>query len=192
MADWACRSALERSGFATPREIAGFWAAVSTAEAQACCKRHLEHEVGQVTVELADGSQPRPMLARGDLAELIKDLPTPPQRLRFLSPFDPLIRDRFRTRRMFNFDYRIQVCVPATQRRYGYDVFPMLPGDRFLGRIDMKHRRQAGTLLVTGLWLEPGQRLTSGRPHDLDMALERLRQLIGADAVAFENGCLKA
>jgi uncharacterized protein len=190
--DWACRSALERLGFATPREIAEFWAAVSTAAAQAWCKRHLEHGVGQVTVELADGSQPRPMLARGDLVELIKDLPPPPQRLRFLSPFDPLIRDRFRTRRIFNFDYRIEVFVPATQRRHDYYVLPMLQGDRFIGRIDMKHRRQTGTLLVTGLWLEPGQRLTSGRQHDLDMALERLRQFIGADAVAFESGYLKA
>jgi uncharacterized protein YcaQ len=41
--DWACQSALERLGFATPREIAGFWAAVSSAEAQAWCKQNLEH-----------------------------------------------------------------------------------------------------------------------------------------------------
>src|SRR2546428_201456 len=31
--DWACRSALQRLGFATPREIAGFWGAVSAAAA---------------------------------------------------------------------------------------------------------------------------------------------------------------
>jgi uncharacterized protein len=190
--DWACRSALDRLGFANPGEIAGFWAAVSTAEAQAWCKHHVGHGFVQVTVELADGSQSRPMMARGDLVELLRDIPPPPQRLRFLSPFDPLIRDRFRTRQMLNFDYRIEVFVPAIQRRHGYYVLPMLQGDRFIGRIDMKHRRRAGTLLVTGLWLEPGQRLTSGRLHDLDMALERLRQFIGADAVAFENGYLKA
>ena len=189
--EWACRSALERLGFATPREIAGFWAAVSSAEAQAWGKQNLDHGVRQITVECADGWQPRPMLARGDLAELIQDLPFPPKGLRFLSPFDPLIRDRLRTRRIFNFDYRIEVFVPAARRRYGYYVFPMLQGDCLIGRIDMKHRRQEGKLLVTGLWLEPGQQLTRNRQRDLGMALERLRQFIGADAIAFANGYLK-
>jgi uncharacterized protein YcaQ len=190
--DWACRSALDRLGFATPREIAGFWAAASSAEVQAWCKHNLEHGVGHITVECADGGLPRPMFARSDLVELMKDIPSPPKGLRFLSPFDPLIRDRLRTRRIFNFDYRIEVFVPAAQRQYGYYVFPMLQGDRFIGRIDMKHRRREGQLVVTGLWLEPGQQLTRGRQQDLGMALERLRQFIGVDAIAFANGYLKA
>jgi uncharacterized protein YcaQ len=190
--DWACRSALDRLGFATPREIGGFWAAASSAEVQAWCKHNLEHGVGHITVECADGGLPRPMFARSDLVELMKDIPSPPKGLRFLSPFDPLIRDRLRTRRIFNFDYRIEVFVPAAQRQYGYYVFPMLQGDRFIGRIDMKHRRQEGQLVVTGLWLEPGQQLTRGRQQDLGMALERLRQFIGVDAIAFANGYLKA
>jgi uncharacterized protein YcaQ len=189
--DWACSSALERLGVATPREIAGFWAAVSASEVQAWCKRHLDHNITQVMVDCADGS-PRPMWARGDVLERLKDLPPPPQRLRFLSPFDPLIHDRLRTHRLFNFDYRIEVFVPAAQRRYGYYVLPMLHGERFLGRIDMKYQRQAGILLVNGLWLEPGQRLTNSRQRDLDSALERLRQFLGADTVAFANGYVKS
>jgi uncharacterized protein YcaQ len=190
--DWACGSALQRLGFATPREIAGFWAAVSSAEAKAWCKQNLNHGVRQVMVECADGGPPRPMFARSDVAELLNDPPAPPKGMRFLSPFDPLIRDRLRARRMFNFDYRIEVFVPAPRRQYGYYVFPVLQADRFIGRIDMKHRRQQGTLLVTGLWLEPGQAFSSSRQRDLDMALERLRQFIGADTVAFENGYVKA
>jgi len=131
------------------------------------------------------------MFSRSDLAELLNEVPPPPRRLRFLSPFDPLVRDRLRTRRLFNFDYRIEVFVPEAQRRYGYYVFPMLQGDRFIGRIDMKHRRQEGRLIVTGLWLEPGQRFTSGRQQDLHMALERLQRFIGAEAVTFANGYLR-
>jgi len=192
MVDWACRSALQRLGFATAREIAGFWAAVSAAEAQAWCTHHLDNDVEQVTVECADGTPSRLMFARGDLVALLKDLPHPSTHLRFLSPFDPLIRDRLRTHRMFNFDYRIEVFVPAPQRRYGYYVLPILQGDRLIGRIDMTHRRQAGTLDVLGLWLEPGQRLTTGRQQALDMALERLRQFIGADTVVCASGSLKS
>jgi len=102
------------------------------------------------------------------------------------------LHDRLRTYRMFNFDYRIEVFVPAPQRRYGYYVLPILQGDRFIGRIDMTHQRQAGKLQVLGLWLEPGQRLTSGRQRALGVALERLRQFISADAVVFANDYLKS
>jgi uncharacterized protein YcaQ len=189
--DWACRSALERLGVATPKDIAGFWAAVSAAEAQAWCKRHLGNGVEPITVAYADGSPPRQLFVLSDLAERLKEIPPPPRRLRFLSPFDPLIRDRLRALRIFDFDYRIEVFVPEMQRRYGYYVFPVLQGDRFIGRIDMKHRRQEGKLLVTRLWLEPGQRLTPGRKHDLDKALEHLRQFIGANAVTFADDSLQ-
>ena len=49
--DWACRSALERLGFASPREIAGFWDTVSAADAAAWCKRNLGTDVRLVRVE---------------------------------------------------------------------------------------------------------------------------------------------
>jgi hypothetical protein len=190
--DWACRSALERLGYATPREIAGFWATVTAAEAHAWCKQHLGQDVTQVTVENADRSPPRTLFARGDILDLLKNMPPPSRRLRFLSPFDPLMRDRLRVYRLFNFDYRIEVFVPAARRRYGYYVFPMLQGDRCIGRIDMKHQRHVGQLEVSGLWLEPGQRLTSGRQRALDAALEYLRQFIKADTVTFADGYLRS
>lgn len=192
VADWACRSALERLGFATPREIAGFWAAVSGAEALAWCRQHLDNGVVEVTVELADGSHSRPLFARGDMIELLDRLPHPSTRLRFLSPFDPLIRDRLRALRIFNFDYRIEVFVPAARRQHGYYVLPILEGDRFIGRVDIKHRRQVGQLLVAGLWLETGERITRARQRALDTTLDRLRQFVGAAEVAFESGYLRA
>ena len=73
-----------------------------------------------------------------------------------MSPFDPLIRDRNRTERLFDFRYRIEVFVPEARREYGYYVFPLLERDRLIGRIDMKRaKKDDGTLSVTGLWLEP-------------------------------------
>ncbi len=59
--------------------------------------------------------------------------------MRVLSPFDPTLRDRDRTERLFGFFYRIEVFVPEPKRQYGYYVFPLLEGDRMIGRrIDMK------------------------------------------------------
>jgi uncharacterized protein YcaQ len=189
--DWACRSALERLGFATPRDIAGFWAAVGSAEAGAWCRQRLDDGVIEVSVELADGSYTRPLFARGDIMELLDRLPRPPKRLHFLSPFDPLIRDRLRTLRIYNFDYRIEVFVPAARRQHGYYVLPILEWERFIGRIDVKRRRQTGQLLVVGLWLEVGEQLTRSRRRSLEAALERLRRFVGAEEVAFEDGYLK-
>ena len=105
-------------------------------------------------------------------------------RLRVLSPFDPLIRDRKRCLRLFGFDYRIEIFVPAAKRQYGYYVFPLLEGDRFIGRIDMKHVK--GTLRVANIWLEAGVKRGKGRIAALEAELDRHRRFVGAERVTFD------
>lgn len=184
---WACRSALDRLGVATPGEIADFWGLVSAEEAKAWCTRHLGQEVTEVLVEPVKGARPRKLFARPDLENLLGQLPEPPGRLRVLSPFDPLIRNRRRTEQLFDFDYRIEVFVPAPKRRYGYYVFPLLEGDRFVGRIDMNHDCDSGVLQVKSLWPEARCRWTKGRQEGLEAELERLRRFTGADRISFDQ-----
>lgn len=189
--DWFCRGALDRLGIATTGEIAAFWDAVTPEEARAWCRERLGGELIEVEVEPADGSKPRLAFARPDILERIAAAPEPPGRLRVLSPFDPLIRDRARARRLFGFDYRIEVFVPAAKRTYGYYVFPLLEGDRLVGRIDMKCDRGEGALRVTGLWWEPGVKPTAARRRALDAELDRQRKFAGAGRVEFAHGYLK-
>jgi uncharacterized protein len=188
--DWACRSALERLGFATPAQIAGFWGMVSLAEARQWSAAHPDHAVPAV-LEPADGSPPRPVFARADLAALLQALPESPGRVRVLSPFDPLLRDRRRLLALFDFDYRIEIFVPASRRRYGYCVFPLLEGERLIGRIDMKANAARRALEVRALWLEPGRRLSRARRDRLDAELERIRRFIGADTVRYADGHIR-
>lgn len=190
--DWTCRSALDRLGFATPGEIAAFWGAIATDEAKVWCAKHLGRDLIEVQVESADGSKPRRVLSQPAVLETAAQLPEPPGRIRVLSPFDPLVRDRKRALRLFNFHYRIEVFVPAAKRQYGYYVFPLLEKDSLIGRIDMKRGRRAGALSVTRLWLEPGKKLTAVRQRGLEAELERMRRFVGAERVDFADDYLES
>ncbi|WP_180574529.1 winged helix-turn-helix domain-containing protein [Agrobacterium vitis] len=187
--DWACREALIRLGFATSGEIAAFWNLVSPQEAKLWLETH-RAELEEIEIAPADGGKPRPSFALADRLETLTAPPEPPARIRVLSPFDPLIRDRARTERLFGFFYRIEVFVPEPKRQYGYYVFPLLESDRLIGRIDMKANRKAGTLDVKRLWLEPGIRRSTGRLEKLDQDLARLARFTGVEAVSYGEGWL--
>ncbi|MGQ0565443.1 MAG: winged helix-turn-helix domain-containing protein [Gemmobacter sp.] len=181
--DWACNSALDHLGFATSGEIAAYWGAVTPDQARAWCAARLASgDLIRIAVEGADGT-PRPSFARPDIMDQARDAPEPPNRLRILSPFDPALRDRARAERLFGFHYRIEVFVPEPRRRYGYYVFPVLQGDRLIGRLDAKANRDRGTLALRAFWPEPGVRLGSGRTTRLEAELHRLARLAGCDRI---------
>ncbi len=86
-------------------------------------------------------------IARGDLT---------PSHTTFLSPFDPLISDRDRTRALFNFDYKMEAFTPAKDRQYGYFSLPILYKGRVVGRLDPKAHRKRKLMEIKNLCLEQG------------------------------------
>lgn len=180
--DWAGREAISRLAVATHGEIARFFDAITPAEAQAWCEDAGDDTLRRIEIEQADGSI-REVWARPDVLELVRDAPEPPARVRFLSPFDPMIRERERTGRIFGFDYRFEAFVPAARRVFGYYVLPMLERDRLVGRVELKAHRDRGELEVRGIWMEPGVRASKAREARIEAEIERWRVFTGMNNV---------
>lgn len=183
---WACRSALRHLGFATSGEIKAYWNAISPDAAKAWCREALARgEIIEVEVEGAGGQRRKAFT----FPELLDEEPhEPTNRLRILSPFDPALRDRDRAEFLFGFYYRIEVFVPEPKRIWGYYVFPVLEGERLVGRIDVKAFRDQGTLRVKAFWPEAGVKLTKGRRAKLEAELDRLAVFSGCERVEFMEG----
>jgi uncharacterized protein YcaQ len=175
--DWLCDAALDRMSFGTSGEIQRFWEAVEAPEAKKWTERAAVNLV-PLEIECADGTWAK-VFAHGDIENRLANAPAPTTRLRILNPFDPAIRDRKRLLRLFGFEYTVEMFVPAVKRKWGYYVYPILEGDRFIGRIEVKADRKAGALSVLNLWFEPKVKWTAARAAKLDAELERMARFVG-------------
>jgi uncharacterized protein YcaQ len=97
-------------------------------------------------------------------------------RTTLLSPFDSLVWDRRRTRRVFGFDHRLEAYVPAAKREHGYFAMPLVAGGRLAGRVDPK--REGRTLHARQVSLEPRA------VERMAAALREAAEWVGCDAVA--------
>jgi len=108
-----------------------------------------------------------------------------------LSPFDPLVWDRARLLAMFDFDYRIECYVPASKRRYGYYVLPILHRGALVGRLDAKAHRAEGVFEIKSLFLEPGVEPSPRLAGELAAAIVRTASWHGTPSVRL-RGCRPA
>jgi uncharacterized protein YcaQ len=100
-----------------------------------------------------------------------------------LSPFDPVVWERERALRLFDFHYRIEIYTPEPKRIYGYYTLPVLVDDQIVGRIDLKNDRQNRVLRVQSAWREP--HAAQGVEQRILPLLEATMQWQGLDGVEF-------
>ena len=185
--DWACRSALHRLGFGSAGDIARFWDLLTIDEVKAWLEDNSAEHTSEIEVECCDGTRDKTLLARPDIADVIQNMPAMPERMRILSPFDPVIRDRKRLKWLFGFDYTIEIYVPPEKRKYGYYIFPILERDRLIGRLDAQARRAEDTLAANRLWLEKGVRWSNTRNDKLVAELVRHSRLCNVKEIDWDR-----
>jgi uncharacterized protein YcaQ len=93
------------------------------------------------------------------------------ERTTFLSPFDNLFWASRRDEMLWGFRKSLEAYLPAPKRIYGYYCLPILHKDRLVGRFDPKLERKTGTLILRGLFLEPGVKLGERLVKDIANAM---------------------
>jgi uncharacterized protein YcaQ len=102
----------------------------------------------------------------------------PPDRVRLLTPFDPLVRDRHRFELLWGWVYRFEAYTPAARRKRGYYALPLLWRDRVIGW---------GNVSVKNGALESALGYVKSSPRDrafkreLGTELDRLRAFLDLD-----------
>lgn len=181
-AAWLCDQAIDRLAFATCGEVQRFWQAMDAAEARDWLDKRA---LVPVSIQSANREW-RPAWAVTDIEERLARAETVSSHLRLLNPFDPAIRDRARLQRLFGFKYRNEMFVPKTQRIWGYYVYPLLEGTRFVGRLEMKADRASGIASVTGFWPETGVKWGEKRFAKLHREIQRFVCLAGISGFTWD------
>lgn len=110
-------------------------------------------EDGTLTPVKVDGWRDQPYLGPRARREL-QEAPPGSNPTTVLSPFDPVVWNRDRAQRLFDFDYKIEIYVPAEKRVFGYYSLPILHNRKLVGRIDLKSDRQNSVLVSQAAWAE--------------------------------------
>jgi uncharacterized protein YcaQ len=101
----------------------------------------------------------------------------PPEAVRLLTPFDPVVWDRDRFELLWGWVYRFEAYTPASRRKLGYYALPLLWRDRVIGWANVSVKNEE---------LKPEFGYVESHPprerafrRELEAELDRMREFLG-------------
>lgn len=154
---WHLRRSLHAMGAATDADLRMYlsFPRIEAAERRRALQALLA--AGEIAEVAVRGDAARWYALAADLALLARAgrRRVPARGTAVLSPFDSFLWHRERTRRLFGFDYRIEVYTPGHDRIHGYYSLPIFHAGQLIGRLDPKNHREARRLEVRSVHFEP-------------------------------------
>jgi uncharacterized protein YcaQ len=104
---------------------------------------------------------------------------SPPDAVRLMTPFDPVVHDRDRFERLWGWVYRFEAYTPAPKRNRGYYALPLLWRDRVIGwgNVSVKNGELRSELGYVG---SPTRDRAFKR--ELQAELDRMRTFLGLES----------
>jgi len=99
-------------------------------------------------------------------------------RTTLVSPFDPLVYDRDRTARLFEFAYKLEMYKPVAQRQFGHFVLPIVHHEKLVGRLDSERDRKRNELVVRKLHWEGRKPPQAAVRAAVTQAVDELREFV--------------
>jgi uncharacterized protein YcaQ len=154
---WHVRQTLRALGAASEADLRMYltYPRLSVGERRRALRAAVES--GEVVEVAVEGERGRWLALAGDIEALAAAgrRRRPSAGTTLLSPFDSFLWHRERTRRLFGYEYRLEVYTPGHQRTHGYYSLPILHGGQLIGRLDPKTHREARRLVVKAVHFEP-------------------------------------
>lgn len=101
----------------------------------------------------------------------------PDERVRLLTPFDPIVHDRRRFEVFWGWRYRFEAYTPAAKRQLGYYALPLLWQDRVIGWGNLSVEN--GVLRGTFGYCDGSEPREPEFRRQLSSELERMRRFLG-------------
>jgi len=170
---------------------------VGTAQRKKVMERlHVEGKILDVRVEGIEHpfylrTQDLPVL-EAVLAARSPYISDPAPQAAFIAPLDNLVWERSVLETLFGFDYRWEVYVPPSRRRYGYYVLPVLYGERFVARVEPARQKKSDLLTIKGWWWEPGIKADEAMLNAISACFERFCAFLNVQTLQWRDSCFEA
>jgi len=126
------------------------------------------------------------------IVDMLPDKNYENSRVKFLTPFDNITRERSYPEKIWNFNYKIECYVPVPKRIFGYFALPILDGFELIGKADLKAHRKKEILEVKALAFEDGIKLDEARVERLSNGFREFARFNGCNSTEIASSVQKS